>query len=66
MNKSVEIAFEAIEQKTVTWFVFASCALIMAAHSISASRYLPISKIEEGTVVERNDSIITVVIPDVR
>lgn len=44
----------------------ASCALIMAAHSISVPRYLPISKIEEGTVVERNDSITTVVIPDVR
>lgn len=43
-----------------------SCALIMAAQSISVPYYMPTSKIEEGTIVERNDSITTVVIPDVR
>lgn len=43
-----------------------SCALIMAAQSISLPYYMPTSKIEEGTVVQRNDSITTVIIPDKR
>lgn len=50
----------------LTLLAVASCALIMAAQSISIPHYLPTSKIEEGTVVERNDSITTVIIPDIR
>ena len=50
----------------LTLLVVVSCALIMAAQSISVPHYLPTSKIEEGTVVERNDSITTVIIPDIR
>lgn len=50
----------------LTGLAVASCALIMAAQSISVPHYMPTSKIEEGTVVERNDSITTVVIPDIR
>ena len=34
--------------------------------STVAPHYMPTSKIEEGTVVVRNDSVITVVIPDRR
>lgn len=50
----------------LTLLAVASCALIMAAQSISIPHYMPISKIEEGTIVERNDSITTVIIPDIR
>lgn len=50
----------------LTMLAVVSCALIMAAQSISFPHYLPTSKIEEGTIVERNDSITTVVIPDIR
>lgn len=50
----------------LTLLAVVSCALILAAQSISVPHYLPASKIEEGTVVERNDSITTVVIPDIR
>lgn len=50
----------------LTLLAVVSCALIMVAQSISISHYLPTSKIEEGTVVERNDSITTVIIPDIR
>lgn len=42
------------------------CVLLMAAQTINAPRYLSASKIEEGTIVERNDSITTVIIPDRR
>lgn len=50
----------------LTGLAVVSCALIMAAQSISVPHYLPASKIEEGTIVERNDSITTVIIPDIR
>lgn len=50
----------------LTLLAVASCALLMAAQSISVPHYLPTSKIEEGTIVERNDSITTVIIPDIR
>ncbi|WP_099465562.1 hypothetical protein [Parabacteroides provencensis] len=32
----------------------------------AAPHYMPASKIEEGTVVQRNDSVTTVIIPDKR
>lgn len=32
----------------------------------TAPHYLPTSKIEEGTVVVRNDSVTTIIIPDRR
>lgn len=50
----------------LTLLAVVSCALIMAAQSISVPHYLSTSKIEEGTIVERNDSITTVIIPDIR
>lgn len=57
---------KSIKSDLLTLLAVASCALIMAAQSISVPHYIPTSKIEEGTVVERNDSITTVVIPDIR
>ncbi|RHO65969.1 hypothetical protein DW083_19780 [Parabacteroides sp. AF48-14] len=50
----------------LTLLAIVSCALIMAAQSISVPHYMPASKIEEGTVVVRNDSVTTVIIPDIR
>lgn len=50
----------------LTLLVVVSCALIMAAQSISIPHYFPTSKIEEGEVVVRNDSVTTVIIPDIR
>ena len=57
---------KSIKSDLLTLLAVASCALIIAAQSISITHYLPISKIEEGTVVERNDSVTTVIIPDIR
>lgn len=57
---------KSIKSDLLTLLAVASCALIMAAQSISVPHYIPTSKIEEGTVVEINDSITTVVIPDIR
>ena len=57
---------KSIKSDLPTLLAVASCALIMAAQSISVPHYMPTSKIEEGTIVERNDSITTVVIPDIR
>lgn len=57
---------KSTQSDLLTLLVVVSCALIMAAQLISISRYMPTSKIEEGTIVERNDSITTVVIPDIR
>ena len=55
-----------INSDLLTLLAVVSCALIMAAQSISFPHYLPTSKIEEGTVVVRNDSVTTVIIPDIR
>ena len=57
---------ETVQSDLLTLLAVASCALVMTAQSISLPRYMPTSKIEEGTVVERNDSVTTVVIPDIR
>ncbi|RDU48082.1 hypothetical protein DWU89_16060 [Parabacteroides acidifaciens] len=50
----------------LTLLAIVSCALIMSAQSISVPHYFPTSKIEEGEVVVRNDSVTTVIIPDIR
>ena len=57
---------KSIKSDQLTMLAVGSCALIMAAQSISVPHYLPTSKIEEGAIVERNDSITTVIIPDIR
>lgn len=57
---------QTVNSDLLTLLAVVSCALVMAAQSISVPHYMPTSKIEEGTIVERNDSITTVVIPDIR
>ena len=57
---------KSTQSDLLTLLAVVSCALIMAAQSISVPHYLPTSKIEEGTIVERTDSITTVIIPDIR
>lgn len=57
---------KSTQSDLLTLLAVVSCALIMAEQSISVPRYMPTSKIEEGTIVERNDSITTVIIPDIR
>lgn len=47
--------------------LFAVTTIALAGYwSATAPHHLPTSKIEEGTVVVRNDSVTTVVIPDRR
>lgn len=47
--------------------LFAVTAITFAGYwYATAPHYLPMSKIEEGTIVVRNDSVTTVVIPDRR
>lgn len=62
----METTIKRNQSTMLTLLAVASCALIMAVQSISVPYYIPTSKIEEGTVVERNDSITTVIIPDIR
>ncbi len=57
---------KSTQSDLLTLLAVVSCALIMAVQSINVPHYMPTSKIEEGTVVERNDSITTVIIPDIR
>ncbi|WP_298981629.1 hypothetical protein [uncultured Parabacteroides sp.] len=57
---------KSTQSDLLTLLAVVSCALIMAAQSINVPHYLPTSKIEEGTIVVRNDSVTTVVIPDIR
>lgn len=64
MNMTTTI--KSTQSDLLTLLAVVSCALIMAAQSISVPHYMPTSKIEEGEVVERNDSITTVIIPDIR
>lgn len=46
--------------------LFAVTLFVAICYSLSMPHYLPTSKIEEGTVVVRNDSITTIIIPDRR
>lgn len=41
-------------------------ATFIGYRSTVAPHYLPTSKIEEGTIVIRNDSVTTIIIPDKR
>ena len=50
----------------LTLLAVVSCILVMSLQSLSVPHYMPASKIEEGTVVVRNDSVTTVIIPDIR
>ena len=46
--------------------MIAVTAFILFAFMITQSAIMQTSKIEEGTIVQRNDSVTTVVIPDLR
>ncbi|MCD7849539.1 MAG: hypothetical protein LUH63_07210 [Parabacteroides sp.] len=62
----METTIKSNKSDLLTLLAVISCALIMSAQSISVPHYMPASKIEEGTVVVRNDSVTTVIIPDIR
>ncbi|RKU69549.1 hypothetical protein DWW91_11165 [Parabacteroides sp. AF17-3] len=44
--------------------LIAATILIAGYWCATAPHYLPISKIEEGTIVVRDDSVTTIIIPD--
>lgn len=62
----METTIKTNQSTMLTMLAIVSCALILAAQSVSVPHYIPTSKIEEGTIVERNDSVTTVIIPDRR
>lgn len=63
----METTIKQTNQSTMlTMLAVVSCALILATQSVSVPHYISTSKIEEGTIIERNDSVTTVVIPDRR
>lgn len=63
----METTIKKTNQSTMlTMLAVVSCALLLLVQSISIPHYLPTSKIEEGTIVVRNDNVTTVVIPDKR
>lgn len=53
---------QSIKEDLVALLIATTIALI--GYLAVAPHYLPASKIEEGTVVVKNDSVTTVVIPD--
>lgn len=62
MVDSITLTFDRLLR-----FAAGACvALYMGASVLSRAYVMPTSKIEEGQVVERGDSVITVVIPDIR
>lgn len=60
------ITLESTKNNLPTLLVAVSCVFLLAAWRVKPSYCSPISKINEGKVVVREDSIITVVIPDKR
>lgn len=56
---------QTVKQELMILFVVTAIAFA-GYMTATTPRYLPASKIEEGTVVVRNDSVTTVVIPDRR
>lgn len=56
---------QSIKQELTILFAVVTIALA-GYWQATAPHYMPTSKIEEGEVVVRNDSVITVVIPDRR
>lgn len=61
----METAIREYKKELLTLFV-ATIIGIMSYQSVSHTYYMPTSKIEEGTIVLRDDSIPTVLIPDRR
>lgn len=58
----ISVQRQTIKQDLVALLVATTIALIGYLAVIPC--YLPASKIEEGTVVVRNDSVTTIIIPD--
>ncbi len=61
----METTIKTYRKELLTLFV-ATIIGIMSYQSVSHTYYMPTSKIEEGTIVLRDDSITTIVIPDRR
>lgn len=62
----METTIKSNKSDLLTLLAIVSCTLIMSLQSLSVPHYFPTSKIEEGEVVVRNDSVTTVIIPDIR
>lgn len=56
---------QSIKQDLMILFAATAIAFI-GYRSTVVPHYLPTSKIEEGTVVVKNDSVTTIIIPDKR
>lgn len=47
--------------------LFAAATILLAGYlAVTSSHYLSTSKIEEGTIIVRGDSVTTIIIPDKR
>lgn len=58
---------QSIKQDLMILFMSAVITVTFIGYrSTVAPHYLPASKIEEGTVVVKNDSVTTIIIPDKR
>ena len=56
---------QSIKQDFMIMLIAAAIAVTFIGYrSTVAPHYLPTSKIEEGTVVVKNDSVTTIIIPD--
>ncbi|SEF85975.1 hypothetical protein [Parabacteroides chinchillae] len=56
---------QTVKQELMILFAVATIAFA-GYRQAAAPHYMSKSKIEEGTVVQRNDSVTTVIIPDIR
>lgn len=57
---------QSIKQDLIVLFAAVITATFIGYRSTVAPHYLSTSKIEEGTIVVKNDSITTIIIPDKR
>lgn len=65
METTIQKQRQSVKQDLM--ILFTVTAIAFAGYSQATTpRYLETSKIEEGTVVVRNDSVTTVIIPDRR
>lgn len=56
---------QSVKQDLMILLIAAAIAVTFIGYrSTVAPHYLPTSKIEEGTVVVKNDSVTTIIIPD--
>lgn len=62
-NMEITIQKQSIKQDLMILLI-AATIFIVGYWCATAPHYLPISKIEEGTIVVRDDSVTTIIIPD--